>query len=148
MATYDVTNGVGAPWRGMRKVMVVSNRVNHTGIVPVENDDYQVLKVPANHLVLTTWMVIHTGAVGTTCTLDIGYGGNGSGTVDDFDANVDGKVAGVTYSTPSDTAPAAGGVLFTTADTIDVNYDVAGTLTAGPDFTLYAMMVDCSEATT
>lgn len=132
----------GFNWYGKDKHFVIEGVLDLTGGAVTENDDYTLITIPANTLVLGCAVKIVTAAVGTTCTIDVGYGGNGAGTVDDFGADIDGKGTAGTYTwTASATAD---GTFFSAADTIDVNFDVATSITAGPKLIVRAVCVDLS----
>ena len=132
----------GFNWFGMNKHYVIEGILDLTSGAVTENNDYTLITLPVNCLVLGCAVEILTAAVGTTCTIDVGYGGNGSGTVDDFGADIDGKgTAGTTTWTASATAD---GTFFSAADTIDVNFDVATSITAGPKLAVRAVIVDLS----
>lgn len=140
MSTIDKTKDSGFPYAGSSKFFVLEETLDLTGGAVTENDDYQLIHIPANTLVLGCAVKIVTAAVGTTCTIDVGYGGNGQATVDDFGSNIDGKGTAGTYTyTASATAD---GTFFSAADTIDVNFDVATAITAGPKLVVRAICVN------
>lgn len=143
MSTIDKTQATGPSWDGLNKVCVLKGVLDLTGSAVTENDDYTLIDIPAGYLVLGCGYKIVTAAVGTTCTIDIGYGGNGQATVDDFGSNIDGKgTAGTIGYTASATAD---GTFFSAADTIDVNFDVATAITAGPKMNVYAVCVKVTD---
>lgn len=130
----------GFNWFGKDKHFVIEGILDLTGGAVTENDDYTLITIPANTLVVGCAVEVLTAAVGTTATIDVGYGGNGSGTVDDFGADIDGKTAAVTWTASA----TADGTFFSAEDTIDVNFDVATSITAGPKLAVRAVCIDLS----
>lgn len=146
MATIDKT-GVGPtagkiPYAGINKLYVVKNTLDLTGVIPVANDVYQMLPIPANTLVLGVMVKWLTAAVGTSGTIDVG---DGSGT-DSWDAAVSTKTTINTYTSSTngtDAYAANPGKVYATADSIDVLIKaVHADTTAGPKFTIYAVCAD------
>lgn len=153
MATYNrtgttVTSGVpspvGVPHVGPGRVYVLHNTVDLTGDAMTAADIYQVLPIPVGTQVLMVKLKILTAAVGTTCTIDVGVGGDNT-----WDDAINGKTEGWNHSVdgtdskqPSTGASGVGGVFVSTADTIDVTMEAITAITAGPKFTLFAMCVD------
>lgn len=136
-----VTSGVpdtkAIPHNAVGKVYVAKQTVDLTGGAITENDIYQVLAIPANTLVRSVELQIVTGGVGTTLTIDVGVTGDNSLLND-----VDGKVVARSHTVIGVAEASVQGVLYSTADTIDVTMDVATAITAGPKFTLMAECVD------
>lgn len=142
MATTDLTNSNAAvvPYSGINKHFTIENTITiPTGIAA--GDIFQAIPVKAGWLVLgTVWKPV-TAATATTLTLLVGITG---GTVDGFDANIDGTATTVVKSTPSDTYPAAGGFYVTADDTIDVEAHAytAGATPAAGTYKLIAFCID------
>lgn len=142
MAT-DLTAGTLAVAPGIPgdNLFVVKSPLITVPATAVTGSVYQALKVKAGWLVHGTRVKMVTAGVGGTIQADIGYG---ESTYNDiFDAAIDLEAAADTVylSTPSDTAPAAGGHYFATADTIDVYmHNVTSAITTVPTFYIYALV--------
>lgn len=145
MSTIDKTGGgVGArPHNSGVKSYVMSNTIDLTGVIPVANDIYQALAIPANTLVMNVKVKFLTAMLGTSGTLDIGDGT----TADGWDAAIDAKTAAGTFThsvigTDTYAVAAAQGKFYAAADTIDVKIKaIHADATAGAKFTVYATCV-------
>ncbi len=148
MATIDKT-GTGAtkgvmPYKGKDKNYVIQQTLDLTGVIPVVNDVYQLLAIPANTLVTGVHIKWLTAAVATSGTIDVG---DGAGTAS-WDGAVDTKTTAGTFThstvgTDAYAVAASQGKFYASADSIDVLIKAAhADTTAGPKFTIFATCID------
>lgn len=120
--TTDLTAGAKAytaPIAGFNKRFQVRSNLITIPAGAATNDIIKVVPIKKGWLIHGTREEIVVAGVGSAVTLDVGIT---SGTVDGFDAAIDGKSAAGTIlkSTPSDTYPAAGGFLAAADGTVDI----------------------------
>lgn len=133
MATTDLTGGAAAvvPFNG-NKFFSVKNRITIPVTGLAAGDIFEAIPVKAGWLVLgTIWKPVTAVTDCTTMTILVGVTG---GTVNGFDADIDGKVTTVVKSALAETYTAAGGLYVTADDTIDVEvhaYTANGTAISG-----------------
>lgn len=150
MANIDLTGTgplLGAiPADGQHKSFVLSNVIDLTGVIPVANDIYQCLPVPAGTLVRAVKIKWITPMVGTSGTIDVGDGAG----VDSWDAAVDCKTSAGTFThsivgTDAFAVAASDGKFYASADSIDVKIKaIHADATAGAKFKIMAFCVDCN----
>lgn len=147
MGTTNLTGGAAAakPYSGLNRHFQIKSPLITLPAAAVTNDILEVLPVKEGWLVKGTRAEIVVQGAGTTITLDIGITG---GTVDGFDAAIDGKTAAgsVLLSTPSDTYPAAGGFYVTADDTIDIKCKAISSMTTPTQLYVYADVEDLNAA--
>lgn len=141
--TSGVPDTTAIPLGSSTKAYVIKKTFDFTASALVENDVVQLIPIPDNTLVKQVTVEMITPAVGTTLTVDVGDGAG----VDSWDANIDGKAAADTLThsaigTDAYAVAASRGKFYSTADTIDMVWDVATDITAGPKFTIY---VSCED---
>lgn len=147
MATIDKTGGGptkgSIPFTAPTRSYTISATVDLTGGAITQADVYQVLAIPANSLVESVHIRIDTPAVGTTLTMNVGDGGSTAGWI----GSTDGKATALTYDhstvgTDARSVAANNGYFYASADSIDVVMTTATAITAGPKFTLFAVISD------
>lgn len=148
MATYDKSQGTGMSWDGAKRVFVLKNIVDLTGLILQDNDVVQCLDIPAKTLVMQVSCVVVTQAAATDATVELG---DGDGT-NSWDAAVALEAAAGTRTvsavgTDAYAAAATMGKYYAAADTIDIKA-TAGTCNQDGHygkFAIYALCVDYSQ---
>jgi len=142
MATTDLTGDTSAavPFQG-NKFFTIKNRITIPVTGLTAGDIFEALRIKAGWLIQgITWSPVTAVTDCTTMTILVGITG---GTVNGFDADIDGKVTTFAKSALADTYTAAGGFYATANDTIDVEvhaYTANGTAISGVyDITAYGI---------
>jgi hypothetical protein len=138
------TNSTKKPWDAdKRSPFVLENTIDFASgtqfpTKPVQNDIIEALAVPADTKVLFTWIDVETAEPGAA-DCDVGVTG---GNADGFQDGVDISAIGKKYALGTNAADTkAGGLVFPTADTIDIKLNSAVTHDVGK-FKIKAMCID------
>jgi len=128
MATQDLTGSgsvPGAGYDGLNRAYIAENTVSLVGESIAANDAVKCLEIEAGTWVTCVSVEVDT-AVGSTCTATVG---DGNGTASwDASTNLNATAGTITQTHgTADAYGAAGGVMYSTADTIDLSFQNAAT---------------------